>query len=215
MDTSELKSIIDNILSDAFKRIEYAYQHHCENSPKTSHNELTRLVFPSYANEKTRISEQELRFAFVEAFNAYCDENKINLFYSIETPTRKRYYFSGSDPKNVSQNERGRSAEFDLVIFDENLKRACLIEFKAKSAKPKDYKKDLLKLYKEIEKNDSIMCYFINVFGSSRRDTLPKMKNKIKLYAEVEGFNNEENIIIGYYVLEKADKGLIPLRELI
>ena len=125
MDTSELKSIIDNILSDAFKRIEYAYQHHCENSPKTSHNELTRLVFPSYANEKTRISEQELRFAFVEAFNAYCDENKINLFYSIETPTRKRYYFSGSDPKNVSQNERGRSAEFDLVIFDENLKRAC------------------------------------------------------------------------------------------
>lgn len=71
MDTSELKSIIDNILSDAFKRIEYAYQHHCENSPKTSHNELTRLVFPSYANEKTRISEQELRFAFVEAFNAY------------------------------------------------------------------------------------------------------------------------------------------------
>jgi hypothetical protein len=173
------------------------------------------LVFPSYANEKTRISEQELRFAFVEAFNAYCDENKINLFYSIETPTRKRYYFSGSDPKNVSQNERGRSAEFDLVIFDENLKRACLIEFKAKSAKPKDYKKDLLKLYKEIEKNDSIMCYFINVFGSSRRDTLPKMKNKIKLYAEEEGFNNEENIIIGYYVLEKADKGLIPLRELI
>lgn len=90
-----------------------------------------------------------------------------------------------------------------------------MIEFKAKSAKPKDYKKDLLKLYKEIEKNDSIMCYFINVFGSSRRDTLPKMKNKIKLYAEEEGFNNEENIIIGYYVLEKADKGLIPLRELI
>jgi len=237
MDIEKLKPIIDNIITDAFDRIEYAYQYHREGIKKDGIEPMgedikTRLIFPRYFDTKdqnkinrgnksnnikvrTRISEQELRFAFVEAFNASDGVKENHLFYSIETPTEGRYYFSGKEPKMVSKDKKGRSAAFDLVIYDKNLTRICLIEFKAKSVKPKDYIKDLLKLYKEIDNNETVLCYFINVFRSSDSGTIPTMKNKIKLFAEKEGFSNQENIIIGYDVLETTNKGLIPLRELI
>lgn len=220
MDIKKIKPVIDEVITDAFSRIKYAYQHHQEiNHQIMSNCEAkipTRLVFPKYRGvNKTRVSEQELRFAFVEAFNASDGVKENHLLYSIETPTEGRYFFSGEDPKIVSKDGKGRSAAFDLVIYDKNLTRICLIEFKAKSAKPKDYIKDLLKLHKEIDNNETVLCYFINVFRSSDSGTIPTMKNKIKLFAEKEGFCNQENIIIGYYVLETADRGLIPLRKLI
>lgn len=76
---SDLEVIIKGLIDDAFKRLEYAYQHNREKidgkSPSKGfvdleHQTETRLVFPRYAKNGTRISEQELRFAFVEAFNA-------------------------------------------------------------------------------------------------------------------------------------------------
>ena len=120
MEKEKLRKDIEEIIKDAFKRIKYAYNHHCEGQTNDDTDPYegeikTRLVFPNYADKKTiRISEQELRFAFVEAFNDSPVVKEQKLFYSIETPTEKSYSgFSSGEPK---QDDDGRSGEFDLVI---------------------------------------------------------------------------------------------------
>ncbi len=197
-----LKGIIDDIVVDAFNRINYAYQHHREGvknenvEPKVGEAK-TRIVFPHYGNSNcnTRISEQELRFAFVEAFNASQAVKDENLFYSIETPTRLKYKDFSSDPK---QDESGRSGEFDMVIFNEDQERVCLIEFKANNVDETDYKKDFLKLEKE---GDGILTFFIEVLksyttGDEETKTIGSLKRKIKLN------NKDGKTLIRCYALE-------------
>lgn len=51
----DLKEIIDKVVEDAFKRINYAYQHHREKEKnedvEPGEGEIaTRLIFPKYAN---------------------------------------------------------------------------------------------------------------------------------------------------------------------
>ena len=195
-----LKGIIDDIVVDAFTRINYAYQYHREgvinddSAPKTGETK-TRIVFPHFTNDETRISEQELRFAFVEAFNASQAVKDNNLFYSVETPTRLKYKGFSSDPQ---QNDNGRSGEFDMVIFNEKQERVCLIEFKANNADATDHEKDLLKLDKE---GDGILTYFIEVLksyttGDEETKTIGSLKRKIKLN------NKEGKTLIRCYALE-------------
>ncbi len=244
----DLKDVIEHMINDAFARINYAYQHNKE--PKAGeriskgyndvkHQTFTRLVFPRYSKEETnvknekidavtgetRISEQELRFAFVEAFNAYyCKENDnqknntYDLYYSIETPTRRRYTgFSKGEPDVIKEKESGgRSAEFDLVIFNrENnrLERVCLIEFKANNADRTDHKKDLLKLKTE---GDGVLRYFIEVVKAySERDTDNSKKSEISsqedkknkttiesLQEKFKWHNDDRETIIKCYALE-------------
>ena len=197
-----LKGIIDDIVVDAFNRINYAYQHHREGikNEDVEPNEgetKTRIIFPCYCKDNcdTRISEQELRFAFVEAFNASQAVKDENLFYSIETPTRLKYKDFSSDPK---QDESGRSGEFDMVIFNEDQERVCLIEFKANNADETDHEKDFLKLEKE---GDGILTYFIEVLksyttGEEETKTIGSLKRKIKLN------NKDGKTLIRCYALE-------------
>ena len=195
-----LKGIIDDIVVDAFTRINYAYQYHREgvinedSAPKAGETK-TRIVFPHFSNGETRISEQELRFAFVEAFNASQAVKDNNLFYSVETPTRLKYKGFSSDPQ---QNDNGRSGEFDMVIFNEKQERVCLIEFKANNADATEHKKDLLKLNEE---GDGILTYFIEVLksyttGDEETKTIGSLKRKIKLN------NKEGKTLIRCYALE-------------
>ena len=195
-----LKGIIDDIVVDAFNRINYAYQHHREGvknenvEPKAGETK-TRIVFPHFSNGDTRISEQELRFAFVEAFNASQAVMDNNLFYSVETPTRLKYKDFSSAP---IQDEGGRSGEFDMVIFNDKQERVCLIEFKANNADTIDHRKDLLKLNKE---GDGILTFFIEVLksyttGDEETKTIGSLKRKIKLN------NKEGKTLIRCYALE-------------
>lgn len=195
-----LKGIIDDIVVDAFSRINYAYQYHREgvinedSAPKAGETK-TRIVFPHFSNGDTRISEQELRFAFVEAFNASQAVMENNLFYSVETPTRLKYKDFSSDPH---QDDNGRSGEFDMVIFNEKQERVCLIEFKANNADATEHKKDLLKLNEE---GDGILTYFIEVLksytaGDEETKTIGSLKRKIKLN------NKEGKTLIRCYALE-------------
>lgn len=202
MTNSKLKPIIDGIVQDAFNRIAYAYRNHCENSPKISYNGLTRLVFPSYANGDTRISEQELRFAFVEAFNNSKEVEDHNLFYSIETPTIRRYKgFAKGKPEVIQKGKNdGRSAAFDLVIFDKNLKRVCLIEFKARTASENNHKKDLLKLKTE---GEGILRYFIELEESFNEGTIKSLYNKVFCKG---GYNEDKKTEFKCFVLNVKDK---------
>ena len=195
-----LKGIIDDVVVDAFNRINYAYQHHREgvinkDTVPEAGETKTRIIFPHYSNGDTRISEQELRFAFVEAFNASQAVKDNNIFYSIETPTEFRYIDFSSEPK---QNENGRRGEFDMVIFNDKQERVCLIEFKANNADTIDHEKDLLKLNKE---GEGILTYFIEVLksytaGDKETTTIGSLKRKIKLN------NKEGKTLIRCYALE-------------
>lgn len=76
-----------------------------------------RLLFPKLESKKPRVSEQEARFAFVEAL---CTGGRFR--YSVETPTRKRYRFKG---------EKETSAQTDLTVYDLATGcRRCNVEFK-------------------------------------------------------------------------------------
>ena len=97
-----LKGIIDDIVVDAFSRINYAYQYHREgvinedSAPKAGETK-TRIVFPHFSNGETRISEQELRFAFVEAFTS--DTAYHNASYRLEELARIDIYFACLAPR--------------------------------------------------------------------------------------------------------------------
>lgn len=214
----ELEQIIDIIVKDTFTRISIAYELHKESdnnrAMSTPKKGESRLVFPSYYKngEKngTRISEQELRFAFVEAFNDYCDNHKeTNLFYSIETPTQDTY--SGFSKKPIinrkSGKGKGRSAEFDLVIYDQHLNRVCLIEFKANNASKTDHDKDLLKLNNETEgREKDTLRYFIEVIKSysetneGKNDTIKSLREKFYVKSLKNRIKKDCKIDIGDFV---------------
>ena len=166
------KDHIDEIIKQTFIRLELAYKNHREGQIDKSINHKkgeSRLVFPCYNNKKReiRMSEQELRFIFVETFNEYCDEKELDWYYSVETPTRDKYVGFAEGHPEIAKDHEGRSAEFDLVIFDKNLKRICLIEFKALNADEHDHIKDFVKLDNEEEgKYDDVLRYFIEVLKS-------------------------------------------------
>lgn len=100
------------------------------------------LIFPQYHGKREgslRVSEQEARFAFVEAL---CQGP---LMYSVEAPTTKPYQFTGKTPL---------SAQTDLAVYDKCGIRICNVEFKAKGVSPSAQKhfsiyKDLQKLLRE------------------------------------------------------------------
>lgn len=178
------KDHIDEIIKQTFKRLELAYMNHREGQIGKSINHKkgeSRLVFPCYNNKKReiRISEQELRFVFMETFNEYCDE-KLNWFYSVETPTEDKYKFT-ENGKNLDKPKRGegQSANFDLTISNDKGELLALIEFKAKNTKPFSYAKDFCKLWNPKEGNSNVLRYFINVLDKADKDTSDNIQAKL------------------------------------
>ena len=174
------KDHIDEIIKQTFKRLELAYKNQIGKSINHKKGE-SRLVFPCYNNKKReiRMSEQELRFVFVETFNEYCDE-KLNWFYSVETPTEDKYKFT-ENGKNLDKPKRGegQSANFDLTISNDKGELLALIEFKAKNTKPFSYAKDFCKLWNPKEGNSNVLRYFINVLDKADKDTSDNIQAKL------------------------------------
>lgn len=179
-----IDEIIENIIEQTFIRLELAYKNHREGQIGKSINHKkgeSRLVFPCYNNKKReiRISEQELRFIFVETFNEYCDE-KLDWFYSVETPTKDKYKFT-ENGKNLDKPKRGegQSANFDLTISNDKGELLALIEFKAKNTKPFSYAKDFCKLWNPKEGNSNVLRYFINVLDKADKNTSDNIQAKL------------------------------------
>ena len=183
------KEHIEQIIKHTFSRLDKAYQNQREgiNKSLTHIKGESRIVFPCYGerqDNEIRISEQELRFAFVEAFNTYCDEKNLKLFYSIETPTRDTYSGFANKKEEPKPDHNGRSAEFDLVIYDEHLNRIALVEFKALNADEHDHWKDFVKLNNPNEGGEDVLRYFIEVIKSytenGENSTVESLKGKLK-----------------------------------
>lgn len=202
MTKQEIKDIIERIITDAFKRVQNAYAYHREGYsciPLEDNNPSSLLVYPrcfhgspATNSEFTRVSsEQEIRFAFIEAFKDYFENRDKKLYFSVETPTVERYGFSkGKLQIYESSSTQGRSGNFDLVVHDESLNRVCLIEFKngypGKESAPigeryREIQKDFIKLAnpkenkvvdKDTGETEDSLRYFIHTVVSYDRQKI-------------------------------------------
>ena len=207
MNQSELKTLIEKIIDNTFKVIKEVYVHQNENKPnKKSSNVGSRIIFPQYHIHKkdkekrkdyNRISEQELRFIFVEQLNKYADQNNIDIYYSVEAPTKNAYIFSSenNDAPKVD-NENGISARTDLVIYKKDgtsFTKIALIEFKALNPDIINYEKDFCKLNEE----DCKSKYFIQIIKNYNARTIESIRKKIK--------SKDKGIIYKCYCLDKGE----------
>lgn len=172
------------ILGKTFDVIDKVYGCNCESSGNILAKDAgSRIIFPSYSkknrNEKIRISEQELRFIFVEQFNRYCDDTvDFEAFYSVETPTEEKYDFSDkANPHKVTPDgdKKGQSAMVDLTIHSASGERLCLMEFKSLNPLPFAYKKDIAKLNAETSPG-----IFVQVLKSANDRTIKNIRTKIQ-----------------------------------
>lgn len=182
----------------------------------------SHLMIPAYsAGQVLRISEQELRFIFVEQLSKVIAEER--LYYSVETPTKNRYRFSPTKNKienvkcdplkfGVSQyvatgiqlNEDDKklfvSANIDLVLHDENGGRIALIEFKGNESTIANYTKDFLKLAYEEKENEQCLKYFIQVLSKNQREKRNKMIKGVINTASKKGIDYRCFYVKGYTV---------------
>ena len=179
----ETKEHIERIISRTYEIVQSVYdnQKEAEGRKSEAPSPRSRIIYPRYRNYKTRFCEQELRFIFVEQLNVEISEGW-DVYYSIETPTIKRYKFKGEVyPKVYGENEEGgQSAQFDLVIHNNKYQRIALIEFKANNTLAMHHEKDFVKLNEE-GLND-ILTYFLEIVKSSDPKTVENLTNKKKSF---------------------------------
>jgi len=180
----------------------------------------SRLIFPKYCcgkhEGKKRVSEQESRLLFIREL-----EKEKEFYYSIETPTTKSYKFSNkgekeSEPNIVAVDSGGRSASFDLTLYDVNYERKHFIEFK--NGNVSTVKKDFLKLLCDDNGKEN---YFINIIERddlSKGDTLESIKDKYQTAVDYinEDIDNKEhtNSILKIMLFNIKDKRLIQFDDI-
>lgn len=198
----KVQEALSEIITRTFEKLVATYGSH-----KEKHNNVpievaggSRLIFPCYGEHhnpkcEVRVSEQELRFAFVEAFYEYCRKEKhLELFYSVETPTELKYSFKDT-PRKCEDNECNcKSGSFDLVIHDNQMNRIAYIEFKANNAGKKEHLKDFCKLQPK-DQYDSSLKYFIEIVSSYNDSTRSNLEGKFK---DAKDKNNKVKCIVLY-----------------
>lgn len=178
MTAEEKKSHIQTIIQDTFEALKDAYEHQKEGYDHKPNKPFSRIVFPKYSDGETRLSEQELRFIFVEEFNKYCASCHLDWYYSVETPTVYKYKFSdkGNKIEPMRDDEKGQSAMVDLAIHDAEFNRIALIEFKALNPDKLCFLKDFVKL----ENEPDVLTYFLMYVKSYDKGTIKSLKSKIE-----------------------------------
>lgn len=114
------------------------------------------IIYPKKRDGETRISEQEAKQIFI---GKVVDQG---ITYSVETPTKETYSFSGNTPL---------SAQIDLSLYPEG--RQVDIEFKAHNVDIKNIMKDFEKLICEGNKG-----IFFHLIKNSNSGTIPSILNK-------------------------------------
>ena len=185
--TNSNKEHVKKIIAQTFEVIKKVYDTQKEEFGNSSEfcESGSRIIFPKYSvryrNGETRISEQELRFIFVEQFNKYCEANKWNAYYSVETPTEEKYVFSKEHIKVVpykadGKEKTGQSAMIDLSIHNDKFDRIALIEFKALNPEESAFAKDFCKLSNE----PTCLTFFIMIVKSHDNGTITNIHKKIE-----------------------------------
>ena len=148
-----------------------------------------------------------MRSSFVRELEALTGED--SYFYSIETPTKECYKdFSSKEPKIIkdqSEDIEGRSGNIDLTLYNSELKREHLIEFKFGN---KDTcRKDFLKLLcddKQCKTN-----YYINILETFKDGTRINVEGKFKKAIKyiLDNYKNEivSDLVIVVGVLDSEE----------
>ena len=180
---SSFQDWMDERFEETFKAIDKVYDSNREEKNANFCNGISRLVFP-----EARVSEQELRFLFVEFFNKRCDKKYYDFYYSVETPTKSKVHFKGG---------KDMSARLDMTIHDKSGKRICLIEFKNNSGTPESHWKDFVKLAKDFNKleDPQCLCYFVSIAKASDGGTIQNSKGEgiVSKFEEIKKMNREES----------------------
>ena len=164
---------IENVINRTFEIIKKVYDYQQEKEGLKQQDNGSRIIFPKKRKkQETRLSEQELRFIFVEQLNKEIDGGW-DVYYSVETPTKKEYGFSSQDKKE--------SGNIDLVIHNSKLERIALIEFKAKNPSARFYQKDFEKLTTE---PDDSLRYFIQIIENTYNNTKGNIESKVESNAK-------------------------------
>ena len=185
--TNSNKEHVRKIIAQTFEVIKKVYDTQKEEFGNSSEfcESGSRIIFPKYSgryrNGETRISEQELRFIFVEQFNKYCKNNSWNAYYSVETPTEEKYIFSKKGDKNCpykvdGEGNGGQSAMIDLSIHNDKFDRIALIEFKALNPEESAFAKDFCKLSNE----PTCLTFFVMIVKSHDNGTITNIHKKIE-----------------------------------
>ena len=173
---NETKDKVLDILERTFGIIDICYECNDETLGKADFSRVgSRIIFPCYSDRVRRISEQELRFVFIEQFIQYCKEKQWDAYYSVETPTKWKYRFSGIKEPHKTNEGDGQSARIDVCLHNRLGDRICLIEFKAGNPDKFCYIKDLVKLSEE-----GGLCFFVQLLERQNRGTDDSIWKKIK-----------------------------------
>lgn len=176
MKSSDYRDLVDNIVSRSIDRLRKVYNN------ETDGKKNTRLIFPNKRGGEAsdlRVSEQELRFVFVEVFNEICTEENLDLHYAVEVPTQDTYYFKDKKPRT---DPNGQSAMFDLAIYDKDRRLQVFIEFKANNPGIRDYEKDFVKLQNPEENNNGeCLCCFIELLRNADGRTIESLRKKCRV----------------------------------
>jgi len=146
------------------------------------------LIFPSYSDEKKiRISEQELRFIFVEKISSICKKEK-KIYYSIETPTKEPYTFSNGHSKIDPIIGEGQSGNFDMALHNAEKKKICLVEFKYGSVSKQAFMEVLAKLANPNEARECEHRYIIHMVEEKCSEACKQnLKEAINWLSKAEG----------------------------
>ena len=174
---------IEKIIERSFRELKIIAKIAYENGT-VNQDQNSKLIFPKKRDNSIRISEQEMRSSFIRELEALAGED--SYFYSIETPTKECYKdFSSKEPKIIkdqSENIKGRSGNIDLTLYNSELKREHLIEFKFGN---KDTcKKDFLKLL--CDDKQCKINYYINILNNADDETHKTLKKKYQLSKAVK-----------------------------
>ena len=178
-------------------------------------NYSERLIFPNKKQARgnvKRISEQELRFLFIENFLKTNDD----LFYSIETPTVEKYKFGKTYEKIIENIESPKiSASIDMCVFRKNsnsYERLLNIEFKHKNTGIEKIAKDILKLMRE-EEDGAFIHLLENIQDGTLCNSTEYKKGVFdkfyKSFTDLKENWNNENKSIHMLILSLKQKVLI------
>lgn len=209
------KEHIENVIRRTFDIIKNVYNYQQEKESRKNDKSQSRILFPKKSDKTTRVSEQELRFVFVEQLNKEIGEDGKywDVYYSVETPTIEKYYFKEDPPK---RDDNGQSANFDLVIHDSNYNRVALIEFKANNPDIHDYQKDFVKLSNEQE--DVELRYFIQLLENTRKGKDEKIDTKKNIESKISPIDSQwkdewgsKKVIVYCVSLEKREENIVVI----
>lgn len=133
---------------------------------------------------KPRISEQELKYVFLELF-IKC-ETMQGYTFSVETPTEGKYKFTENGENVNLEYGKGRKANIDVVIFKGD-NRVAMIEFKSGNPDKHSHAKDFIKLKQEPGNN--LIRIFVELYSATDARTLLSIHDKL--------YNNEYGNIDG------------------